>query len=95
MVDQRYSTYTLAWEGQPRVASRVQIELDKSLPEVLAAIERGSLEEIEWALARIIFIIHERESRFRQRWWLVIGITSLYAAVALVTLLVLLLLHRP
>jgi hypothetical protein len=57
--DARYSTYTFAWEGRVRDADRIYDQFERSLPDVVEAIDAGVKEDVEWAIARLVFTVHE------------------------------------
>jgi len=65
--DQRYSTYVLAWKGAARASNEIDDQFNKSLPDILAAIDDNSLPQTEWALARVILLVQETEARLRRR----------------------------
>jgi hypothetical protein len=62
-LDQRSSRYALAWKGIAPVSLEIEEEFNRSLPDILIGLENKSPSEVEWALARVIFLIQKRENR--------------------------------
>jgi hypothetical protein len=57
----------LAWKGAARASNEIDDQFNKSLPDILAAIDDNSLPQTEWALARVILLVQETEARLRRR----------------------------
>jgi len=84
--DQRYSTYVLAWKGAARASYEIEEQFNKSLPDILAAIDDNSLPQTEWALARLIFLVQSKEARLRRRQRFVAGTVILYVLAIVLAL---------
>jgi hypothetical protein len=89
-VDKRTSRYIFAWEGRVRNISTVDEQFHRSLPDLLVALEDGSSEDLEWAIARLVFTVHENVQTNRRRRQLVILIALTEILVVLLVAIVVL-----
>jgi hypothetical protein len=92
--DDRPSTYTLAWQGTASPTSRLHDEFENALPDILIGIERQSLQDVEWSLGRLIFLIHRNETKTRRNARIVLVAAIAYAMIIIAIVIVILLLRR-
>jgi hypothetical protein len=93
-IDQRTSRYIFAWEGRVRNISAVEEQFHRSLPDLLAALEDSSSDDLEWAIARLVFTLHENVQAGERRRQLLMLVTFTEILVVLLVAIIVLLISR-
>jgi hypothetical protein len=88
--DGRYSRFGFAWAGyaSPVRVKKIEKTLNSQLPELYRAIRKRNREDIEWALAPLIYCCTEaNERRFRSR-RLLLATFAMYGVLILMSFVV-------